>query len=521
MRFLSKHIIIVILIVGFLLRLWYLIVNDSHSTDGIVFLFTADYLRNPSVWSKVPTRFIMPFYPFLVFLTSFLTKGDIDIAGRWANLAVGVLMILFAYHISKRLFDRNTGLISALLIAIDPILVKYSSFDRSDLLFSLLILILAYYFRFIQWEKNNYKQGIFFGALLGLAQLTRPNAVWYFLLFIIYWIWIIKKYRIPITNFIFKTLFPVTSVFLAFTSIPYIYLKIINYPIRNYIVYAFLDGLLFAKGVREHDWFQLNANATGYISVEQLHNVRLSDMFHWDIISVKYVYAGNYLYNYFTQSTWAYFHGWITLIIMMIIFYVVMRKEVSGWNKAGYLFSFTLPLILLLPLVQIHETYLLPLRPISIIILGWFISNFYSLKGFGKYGKAIAVIVTIAIILTNLQNLYSMREQEAQYVNGYRYIGQYLKENGKPDDSVMAKNNSIYYYARMLGYPLPSSPLDQTIRFCHYKGIKYLVFGPDERRIRGAWEKEITDRIKKGDKTFELIHKELHGDVYSVYRINP
>jgi len=496
MRFLSKHIIIVILIVGFLLRLWFLVVNDSHSTDGIIFLFTADYFRNPSIWPKVPPRFIMPIYPLLVFLTSFFTRGDIDIAGRWANMLIGVSMIMFVYRISRRLFDKNVGLISAVLISIDPLLIRHSSFDRSDLLFSLMTLVLAYFFWIIPWENSDYKQGMFFGFLLGISQLTRPNASWYFLLFIIYWVIRIIKQHIPIRDFIIKTFIPVFSFFLVLTEAPYIYLRIIHYHPKNYFGQVLLGGFLIAKGVREREGFQLNANATDFIAAEQANRINFSDMFRWEIISTKYSYALNYLYGYFNQSIWSYFHGWIIPVIIMLIFYVIMRKKVSGWNKIGYLFSFSLLLILLLPLTQVHEPYLLPLRPIAIIILSWFLTNFFSLKGFGIYGKAISVIVTIAIIFTNLQNVYSLREQEAQYINGYRYIGQYLKEVKNPGDAVMARNNSVFFYARMQGYPLPSSPLDQTIKFCHFKGIKYLVFGPDERRVRRAWEIEINARIK-------------------------
>ncbi|MBU1023869.1 hypothetical protein KKB99_06270, partial [bacterium] len=74
-------IITVLMIVGLVLRYWLLAVTDSHTTDGIAFLSTAEYMRDPAGWPDVPKRITMPLYPFMVYLFSFFTGGNVVTAG--------------------------------------------------------------------------------------------------------------------------------------------------------------------------------------------------------------------------------------------------------------------------------------------------------------------------------------------------------------------------------------------------------------------------------------------------------
>jgi 4-amino-4-deoxy-L-arabinose transferase-like glycosyltransferase len=509
------------MIIGFVLRLLLLLVSSSHSTDGIAFLSTAYYIDHPEEWSNIPPRILMPLFPFLIYVFSFLTRGDLSLAARWVNLVAGMAMILSSFFMAKRLFNVKTGLLTSFFVALAPVLIRQSTTERSDLLFTLFSLLLAYYFRVIPWEKADFKKSLFFGLILGISQLVRPNAICFLVLFLFYWIRLLFLKRLTFKAMVTRILFPVCLVCIIFALIPLTYLKIIHAPPINYISNAYLDGLYMAQGTREHDWFQLNDDATGFKSDELKRNFKLTDFLNWRSISTKYSYAWVYVQQYTTQSSYEYFQGWFVLIIIMLLFLIYLRKEITGWKTVGYLLSFSIPFIFIVPFIQIQGTYLIPLHPFFLLILSWVIIEFSQVKQFVIYGKIIACIIVIAIACTNIYAYHVQKNDEIRSYDGYRAIGLHLRDIGKPGELILARNNTIYFYAKMRGYPMPAAQLDQTIKFCRYKGIKYMVFGPDERYVRGLWESEILQRIKDGDTTFELIYKDFRGGIYRVFKINP
>lgn len=507
-------------IVGFLLRFYLLVVTDSHTTDGIAFLATAEYFRNPSEWVEAPSRLKMPFFPLLAYLGSFLTSGDVISAGLWVNTILGVLMIPVVFVVARYLFNEWVGYLAALLIAIDIEFIKYSVLDRSDLQFTLIILLVIYYFWKIPWEKCDYRHGLFFGMLLGLAQLTRSNAVFFLAVCLIYWIVYAVRNNINVRRFIPCSMLPVFIVFIILSSLPSLYMRIINVQQPSYLGHAFIEGTLIAKGEREHEWFQLNDDSTEFVKDQIIREFQISNYLNWETACAKYNYGWNFIFGNFFDDMWNYLHGWLCLLGTMSIILIAKSRDLKGWDKVGYLASYIAPFLLILPAIQVQSSYLLPLRLILIIIFAWIIIQFVGIKQLGKLRYLFAGIILFAAFAINLQNCYVHRDRVAGRENGYRLVGKYLRTIKEPGDKVMAKNNSIYLYSMMRGYTLPAELLDKTLAFCFNNGVKYFVYGPDERYVRSAWSHEIKDMINDGDTRFELIHIEIKGGPIVVYKLN-
>ena len=520
MRLRPLLIVILLVLVGFLLRLWLLVVMDSHTTDGIGFLSTATYLRDASNWSDVPKRITMPLYPILLLGMSYLTGNDISLAGRWVNMLVGIAMIPMVFVLARKLFDARVACFAALFTAVDFIFITFSSSDRADLPFTLLNVLLVYLFWVIPWEKCNFKHALLFGFAMGITQLTRTIGILHFTVFFAFWIVYMVRNHVPWKRFLPGTLIPVFVVFGILASLPPLYLSAIGATQQSYIGHSFIDGTLVAKGEREAGWLSLNEDATDFAIFDEIRNFKIIDAFDWETIVMKYQFGFRTIMTHFAESMWEYFQSWIVFLMMFVLVFILRYKIIDGWDRVGYLLLLLTPILFILPIVFTDPIFFLPFRPFFLIILGWLVSGIISLKELRKFGTLFAAILTIAIVATNFLNLYHIREKEAGSVNGYRFVGEYLHEIKKNDDTIMARDRTVYFYSDMKGYPLPAALLDKTIKFCHHHEIDYFIYGPDERYARGAWGHEITELIKNGDNTFELLHTETRSGPIQIYKLH-
>jgi hypothetical protein len=507
-------------LIGFLLRLWLLVVTDSHTTDGIGFLSTACYLRDSSNWIDVPKRITMPLYPILSLGMSYFTGNDIPLAGRWVNMLVGITMIPMVFTLARKLFDARVACFAALFTAVDFLLIEFSVSDRADLPFALLNVLLAYLFWVIPWEKCNYKHALLFGFSMGLTQLTRTIGILHFTVFAVFWIVYMVRNHVPWKRFLPGTLIPVFVIFGLLASLPPIYLSAIGATQQSYIGHSFIDGTLVAKGEREAGWLSLNEDSTDFAISEKIRNFKIIDAFDWDLIVMKYQFGFTSIMNHFGESMWEYFQSWLVFLMMFVLVFILRYKIIDGWDRVGYLLLLLTPILFLLPIVFTDPIFFLPFRPFFLVILGWLVSGIISLKELRNFGVIVVSILTIAIVTNNFLNLYPIREKEAGHINGYRLVGEYLREIQEPGDTVIARNRTVGFFAGMKGYPFPAALLKKTIKFCRHHEIDYFIYGPDERYARSAWASEILDMIKDGDKTFESIHVETRGGPIQVYKLH-
>lgn len=92
--------------------------------------------------------------------------------GRVVMLLGGLLVILLAYRLARRLFDTRTALLTAALLAIDPIHIRYSQIIRTDMqstIFVLLTLLAAT--RIV--ERGTLRTYLVAGMWVGIACATK------------------------------------------------------------------------------------------------------------------------------------------------------------------------------------------------------------------------------------------------------------------------------------------------------------------------------------------------------------
>lgn len=198
-----------ILVLGLLLRL--ISLNQSLWLDeAINVLATKHYSLIGMVTEYAQGDFHPPLYFIILWLWAKMF-GISEVAVRFPSVVFGVLTILVVYFIGKKLYSRKIGLLSAFLLAINPLHVYYSQEARMYALAALAVAINIFLLvRFLKDGKFNfflfafsnffilmsdYVAALIFPAELVIIFLTRKIAVmtWFKSLFMatmfsIWWI---------------------------------------------------------------------------------------------------------------------------------------------------------------------------------------------------------------------------------------------------------------------------------------------------------------------------------------------
>jgi 4-amino-4-deoxy-L-arabinose transferase-like glycosyltransferase len=242
-KYASRYLVLIIVFLSLALRfgasLFLVGLDDSPQGDGLVFTRIAWNLVSGSGYSangEVPTAWRPPGYPILL-AGLFSIFGQSWVAARIVNLLISSLTVGMIYLISCELFNKNIGLVAALISAFYPPFIRYSVQIVSDTLFVLMMCLVLFIFNRIYDRPNSLGTRLICGVLLGVATLIRAEL----LLFIpCLFIWAFLAYRR------FHTALRTVVIIL----LP-VLLLVLPWIIRNYIVF---DELVMATNLGHVMW---------------------------------------------------------------------------------------------------------------------------------------------------------------------------------------------------------------------------------------------------------------------------
>ena len=116
-----------------------------------------------------------PFYPLLVALF-YMMFSDIELAGRLAAMFMGSLLVVPVYLLAREFFDRQTGIIAAVLSMAWPSLRLWSNEVMSQSTYITLVLV-GTYLIWCAWRRRSMAYALAGGVSMGLAHLTRSEGV--------------------------------------------------------------------------------------------------------------------------------------------------------------------------------------------------------------------------------------------------------------------------------------------------------------------------------------------------------
>jgi 4-amino-4-deoxy-L-arabinose transferase-like glycosyltransferase len=172
-----RYLVLILLLAAVLRLLWILLVPTEPISDFAVFdRLAANIVAGRGYVSAdgSPTTYRPPGYPF--FLAGiYAVFGHGRLEPRLVNVLLGVITCGLAYLVAARLFNQQTGLVAALIVAAFPSHILYANLLATENLFIPLLLTAVAAFLFaVQGKQTRARYLVASGVLLGLCALTRP-----------------------------------------------------------------------------------------------------------------------------------------------------------------------------------------------------------------------------------------------------------------------------------------------------------------------------------------------------------
>ncbi|GIM45621.1 membrane protein [Collibacillus ludicampi] len=133
-----------------------------------------DYIKESTPFIKqgvsYPSAFRPPGYPFFLVLVYSLDPSIL--AAKIANVLLSLVWIVCAYLLVRRYFNERTGLWAALLTAVFPPAVSYTSLLSTEILAVTLILVILCFFAYRTGGRWN---PLLLGTFMGMLSLVKPQ----------------------------------------------------------------------------------------------------------------------------------------------------------------------------------------------------------------------------------------------------------------------------------------------------------------------------------------------------------
>jgi hypothetical protein len=163
---------------GLITALWTWARAVSISADGAHYMELA-----AQSWQRGPAAgmdwYAGPGYPALAGCLYGLT-GDLEFAGRLASFLFGLSLLVGVWVLARLLFDRSVAQLAAALVALHPRFVERCVMAETDVAYASWLvwsLVAAWKLRHAGSWARGLGAGAALGSTLGIAYLTRPEAV--------------------------------------------------------------------------------------------------------------------------------------------------------------------------------------------------------------------------------------------------------------------------------------------------------------------------------------------------------
>lgn len=169
-----------LLVLAVVMRLGWLYAHPSViESEGACYGRLAESLANGlgliGIRANGKQIFYPPLYPWVMSLGTWLL-GNAETAGRLVAFLSGVVLVLPTYLLGERLFGWRVALVAGMIVAVHPLLLALSVTVLSETLF-LSLMMGGLYWGWLAVESSRPWPAAFAGVALGLAYLTRPEAI--------------------------------------------------------------------------------------------------------------------------------------------------------------------------------------------------------------------------------------------------------------------------------------------------------------------------------------------------------
>jgi len=455
-------------------------------------LFTG---RGYAVTTK-PEIHYAPLFPIVTGMLYPLT-GDMQLNSDITFVVLGAVTLIPFYWLASRLYDRRVALIAAALLCTFPALNASVIFWGTMLEpLYLLLLVVSWCSIWLAWERDAVGAYAASGLLLGLAYLTKPEAIVY--LGVMFGFLVVgslirrRRRRNLLVGIAVGTL---TFALVISPYLLFLYRHTGRLLITGKLGVTYVAGL----GAVEHDP-GLYDRALSRLDESGEEIIWFSeDRFKYsigdEILGDPRAFLRRVWKNVNTLESVLFNRRVFPLYFLVIL---ALAWFGSPWSRARlpretFLVSAVLPVLVFLPF-HIELRYFAPMLLVLILWLAkgldslgsWLSSTLQQWSMFaarsGRIGQALTVVLCAGLVAYFLAlQPVELRDGLAGMNPSRREAGLWLRENSSADALVMSRDPEVAFYAERSWIASPNEPYERVIDYVRMRGASYLVI--DEREV--------------------------------------
>jgi asparagine N-glycosylation enzyme membrane subunit Stt3 len=187
----EKALLILLFIIAFSIRFFFQFYNIVFEGDEMHYAqlaknlyygkgYTVTFIVFVSLLHPIdsPDLYWPPLLPYVIYIF-YLVFGVSDFSAKLVSVIFGSLLVFPVYFLGKKLFNKEVGFLSAILIALSRNMVWFSIHVISDILMAFFLTICLYW-NIKNIETSSLKYSILSGLFFGLCYLTRFSAIIFF-----------------------------------------------------------------------------------------------------------------------------------------------------------------------------------------------------------------------------------------------------------------------------------------------------------------------------------------------------
>lgn len=432
----QKYTLLVIIGASFLFHFSILVfAHYAINPDSHAYIKNAEHLLNLNFDEISITRPL--FYSVLIAFFIPIFKNP-EISGIAVSLILSSILPAVVFWFAEELFDRKTGILSAILITFNPILCRYSFSVFTEITYTTIVFLSIT----VGWKAirtGHLLSYLAVGIMAGLSYLTRYEGFTYgvFIAFFLFLKMILNWHQNRT-----KRIFGILLFIIAFTAIISPYIIFLHEQTGCWTLSIKLRN--FAEGILpQYKYKELTPDQSLLFIKTHLGNIGLK-----------------FLRNLGEGLT----TGISSIISPLLLIFVGLGLFKEKWERGQifprlYLMAFIFPSFITAAFSHINPRYYVSALPIILIFIARGLNTFDDwLKGFSDLTKSIvkkvlqipnlsqSVVVIIFMVLSLNPALRVLFHLPPIYHVEYKETGLWMKEH-LPKDSIFIGRSSVNYYA--------------------------------------------------------------------------
>ena len=425
-------IVFILFIISFALRL-YRYGNQTVQPDEIFYSSWAFAILSQN-W-EWGINFMLgqpPLFPYLLAVITFLFGGDMNVL-RVVPIIFGSLSVFPMYYLGKTLFDRRVGLLSAILLCFCSFHILYSRTLMLEAPVIFFILTSMYFF----WKSYNDNRIIYAclaGIFLGLACDTKYIGFGLYPAYILYLLWINKKWKCLLDK---RALIIFTTSFFVFLPVlinlyqkginPFYWQLFERFEVQyiGYKSFGFIELLI--RGFNNYTDLMIDGHSVATTSLPWFPAV-------W--LAAAFIFPLTILYSFYHLLK-----GKSSMSFIMIS-YLVFNCFV-----AIYKLRFQYYLLWALP------TFFIMFSCMSINFLDYFRFNYTKKFSFPDFTKVLVLILACIFVFSNILTGVMAPAVNKPYNIGFEELMEKLEIQLQPGDIIaVSRPDMVNYYVNKYGF---------------------------------------------------------------------